>query len=232
VNLSNENPANNSFNNAVNLTWNITMTDDNADTFNWTIQVSNGNSSSGNGESNGSKTCSIAWLDYFETIQIWVNATDGNLSTNETFFFTTMNETAGNITISNEFPGNGTVDAPVQPYLYVTVNHSLGETMNISWYYGASEGSENTLLDTDANISNCTIDELYYSASDYNTEYFWRVMAWDGEGVYVNETYTFNTSGFSAGPSRNSLWIIGVLFGIFGLVSMFILKEKKVRRFR
>jgi hypothetical protein len=197
--------------------------------------VSNGNSSSDTGDTNGSKTCSVGWLDWFTSYTVWVNATDGNLSTNESFVFTTKNMTVGNITVSNPFPGNGSVDAPIQPYLYVSLNHTLGETMNISWYYGTSQGAENTLLGSDVNITNGTVDELCYQASSYNTVYYWRVMVNDGEGLWVNDTFSFTTDSnitmISRGANVGIVGAIGI-FGILGFVLVLMVNDKKKKYYR
>ena len=94
--LSNENPLNNSFENDLAFVFNITMFNLNT-TFNWTITCNTSDTSSGNNAGNGSKTLSLAGLSFYENYTIWVNSTStsGN-TTNETFFFTTKNESGGN----------------------------------------------------------------------------------------------------------------------------------------
>jgi len=69
----------------------IAIADFHGDTFNWTIETSpNVGSSSGNGQTNGSKTCSVSGLAYSTTYYWFVNATDGKLWTNRSYSFTTQ----------------------------------------------------------------------------------------------------------------------------------------------
>ena len=71
----------------------ITMSDANNDTFNWSIETSpNIGSCYSNNDSNGSKTCDITNLEYSTTYYWYVNATDGHMSTNESFWFVTEDE--------------------------------------------------------------------------------------------------------------------------------------------
>jgi len=73
------NPANNSIGNNVTDTtqFTINLADPEGDSINWNIQVSNGDSSSGNFQSNGTKTCSLTTpLSYNTEYKIWVNASD------------------------------------------------------------------------------------------------------------------------------------------------------------
>jgi len=78
-------------------TLSVTIEDPDGDTFNWTIETNpNIGSGSANNTNNGSKSCSISSLSYLTTYYWYVNATDGNTSTNETYRFTTEDEDTGN----------------------------------------------------------------------------------------------------------------------------------------
>jgi hypothetical protein len=69
-------PANGSTGNSLNLTWSIPISDPEGNTFSWMIQCSNGQSNSGSGESNGTKSLMLSDLTYLTTYKVWVNATD------------------------------------------------------------------------------------------------------------------------------------------------------------
>lgn len=70
--------------------WSCTIADPDEDTFNWSIEISNGDSNSANDESDGAKSCTITGdLAYHTTYYIWVNVTDGEDFANYTFSFTT-----------------------------------------------------------------------------------------------------------------------------------------------
>jgi len=105
--------------------------------------------------------------------------------------------------------------------------------MNISWYYGLSEGNETLLLGSENNISNGTFTELFYPATNRTTVYYWRVMANDGTN-WINETYSFTTEGYPTVPMPTNigLALIGIIFGTLGIVSLFMVQKKKKKRRR
>jgi len=135
------------------------------------------------------------------------------------------------ITITNPYPSNTSTNAPLQPTIYITVNHSNGTSMNISWYYGLSQGNENNLLGTDTNQNNGTVTELFYSATNRTTTYYWRVQVDDGT-TYVNDSFYFKTEGTPTGivPPNRSLAIIAMMFGVFGIISMLMFNKKRKKR--
>ncbi len=59
------------------FTWEIPINDPDGDSFDWTIQCNNSNTSSGSSASNGTKQLSLNGLTYNTTYTVWVNATDG-----------------------------------------------------------------------------------------------------------------------------------------------------------
>jgi len=69
-------PEDDSTGNLLNLTWSIPINDPEGNLFSWTIQCSNGQSSSGTSTSNGTKSLSLSELEYSTTYKVWVNATD------------------------------------------------------------------------------------------------------------------------------------------------------------
>ena len=93
-------PSNGSIDNPLSLTWSIPINDPDGDQFNWSINCSNGQTSSGIGDINGTKSLSITGLAYSTTYTVWVNATDptgSGLYTKEWFTFTTKNKFITNI---------------------------------------------------------------------------------------------------------------------------------------
>ena len=91
---SNEEPVNNSIN--VNITTprvSLTIADPDGDHFSWTIQGDYINSSSGNGQTNGTKIAELQVPLPFDTTVYWyVNATDGFNWTNATYSFHTRTQ--------------------------------------------------------------------------------------------------------------------------------------------
>ncbi len=95
-------PANGSTSQPVGLTWSIPINDPEGDQFSWTIQCSDGQSNSGTGASNGTKTLSLSGLAYGTTYTMWVNATDpagSGVYTRNWYTFTTLSDIAPPITI-------------------------------------------------------------------------------------------------------------------------------------
>jgi len=227
--VSNEDPTNNSegIDNAT-TTLSIYLSDSEGHTMNWTIETSPDiGSSSGNDETNGTKTCTVSGLDYNTTYTWYVNVSDIYNTTNVTFSFKTEIEPF--FTISSVFPLNGSTNVQLQPYLYATFNHTQGLNMNISWYYGLSEGNETIFLGFDNDIVNSTQNELFYTAINHSTNYFWRIQVDDGINV-GNRTYHFMTdsdvSFISGGSSAGIVGIVGII-GVVGLI--FVMTSRKRR---
>jgi hypothetical protein len=87
-------PTNGSTGNPLSLTWSIPINDPEGNSFSWTIQCSNKQTSSGTGATNGTKSLAISGLAYLTTYKVWVNATDpapvgGGQYTRKWYSFTT-----------------------------------------------------------------------------------------------------------------------------------------------
>jgi len=67
----------------------IPITDFEGDTFDWFITCSNGQVASGFDEGNGTKTLELKNLDFGTTYYLWVNATDGENTSNAQYKYTT-----------------------------------------------------------------------------------------------------------------------------------------------
>ena len=92
--FSNINPVNGASGISVDISsLSLTIEDPEGDLFDWSIETSPDiGSSTGSGEGNGSKSCSVSGLTYSTTYTWFVNATDGNSWTNNTYTFTTESE--------------------------------------------------------------------------------------------------------------------------------------------
>jgi len=179
---------------------------------------------------NGEFTNVTTWADLQDTFNgVFTNTTPWNDV--DTDFNGEFTNTSGIpiITITNIYPTNNSNNVPVQPIIYATFNHSTGNTMNVSWYYGTTLGDENTLFGTDTNINNGTQNELFYPSTNLSTIYYWKIVVNDGNGNWCNESYSFTTEGYTAFmfPSDNSVYgIIGIL-GLLGFISFIIISKRR-----
>ena len=110
-------PANGSSGNPLSFTWSIPINDPDSNTFSWSIQCSNGQTNSGTGATNGTKTLSLSGLTLSTTYTIWVNATDpggSGLYTRKWYTFTTLSDST-------------------PPTTTISFTGTLGEN---SWYIG------------------------------------------------------------------------------------------------
>jgi hypothetical protein len=88
-------PANGSIGNPLSFTWSIPINDPDSNTFSWSIQCSNGQTNSGTGATNGTKTLALTGLSLSTTYTVWVNATDpggSGLYTRKWYTFTTLSD--------------------------------------------------------------------------------------------------------------------------------------------
>jgi hypothetical protein len=88
----------------------VTITHSNNTLFSYTIQTTpNIGSSSGQNQANGQKTCTITNLQYATTYTWYVNATDGTITTNHSYSFTTQQDP------STTHPSSPTPTPPTNP---------------------------------------------------------------------------------------------------------------------
>lgn len=133
-------PANGSSNQPLNLTWSIPILDAQGDSFSWSIQCSNGQTNSGDGASNGTKTLALTGLIYSTTYTIWVNATDPTGSgqyTRAWFIFTTIDQQQNNPPDKPETP-TGTLNGKINVlYTYTTsTTDTDGDQVFYNWSWG------------------------------------------------------------------------------------------------
>ena len=212
--------------------WRVNLSDGNGSTIHEIYHFTTDSSSWNNIQVwNGTVTnASISW----QNIEAW-NGTVNNLSKEwlniQTWDGTLTNSSVYLINITNIFPLNNSVNNPLQSYLYLTINHTNGETMNITWYYGLFEGDETILLGTDTNITNSTQNELFFIASGRATNYYWRVHVNDG-AEHINETFNFKTEGYGMGGGQlisdgNGMGAALLIGGISFVLLLFIIIRKR-----
>jgi hypothetical protein len=137
--LSNPIPSNRST--GINITlshWNISIRDPNGDTFNYSIECSNGDSTTDGGASNGTKSLTVSsGLNPSTRYTVWVNATDPGGSAfwiNETFWF----ETTLGTTVTADF-----TYSPSSPVVNEEVtfrDQSSTVDIIISWLWNFGDG--------------------------------------------------------------------------------------------
>jgi len=165
-----ENPANTSSGQSLSFTWNITIEDLDGDTFDWTIECSNGDTNSANDASNGSKTLSISELSYSTEYTVWVNATDNDEDwTREWFTFTTE-----------------TGDVPDVPSGFSSTKSNRSK-ISLSWSKGNK--ADYTYIEWNptgtwsrgdgTEIYNDTGTSYSHSSLDFNTQYFYQAWSWN-----------------------------------------------------
>jgi hypothetical protein len=184
--LSNENPIDQSRAISTSLSIiNITISDPESNSMNWSIQTSqNIGNNSGNNVGNSSISCSVSGLSAGTTYYWYVNVTDGILSVNGTFNFTTSY--APVISLISPSP-NGTTSVTTQPWCSVWANDSDGNLLNVTWATNASGSWVNVY--TNASVSaNSTVGYQFTQFDNYSKIYYWK--------VYVNDSYTNSSSWF------------------------------------
>ena len=70
-------PVNGSSGVDLSLVWSVSVVDGDGDSFNWSIECSNGDINSSSGDSNGIKELDISGLGYDTGYTVWVNVSDG-----------------------------------------------------------------------------------------------------------------------------------------------------------
>ncbi len=188
--LSSENPVDQQTSVSVNTdTLSVTIQEPEGDSFNWSIETSpNIGSDSGNNEHNETKTCSISSLSYSTTYTWYVNATDGNLTVNSSYQFTTEPSNSP-VVISSPSPANNSVNIDVTTStLSVTIEDPEGDSFNWTIETSPDIGSDSGTNENNETKS-CSISNLGFS-----TSYTWYVNATDsGSTTSTINSFVFTT---------------------------------------
>jgi hypothetical protein len=187
------NPGNGSTNNSVSLSWIIPINDLDGDVFSWTINCSNGQTTSGTGASNGTKSLSLSGLVYLTTYKVWVNATDptgSGLYTRKWYTFGTK------VSLPPVFgtPSsvNGSINNPLSFNWSIPINDPEGDVF--SWTIQCRNGQttsgtgawNGTKLLELSGLKNSTTYKVWVNATDST-----------GSGLYKRKWYTFTTMASS-----------------------------------
>lgn len=176
--IENANPVNESLEQELSLTWSISISDYNSDSFDWTIECSNGQSSNGNGETDGIKELSICGLDHSTLYTIWVNATDGYTITKEWFTFTTRDELVPQAPISLNVSSNGRFQIDISWTNSANTDYTLVEWRTISGSWTRGEGTE---------LYNGTGTSTLQSGLDPGTTMYYQAWSWNGtDNIWSN----------------------------------------------
>ncbi len=187
--FGNPSPANGSYNNPFSFTWSIPISDPDANLFSWSIQCSNGQSNSGTGATNGTKSLSVSGLAPLMTYTVWVNATDptgSGLYTRRWYTFSTkINQPP---VFGTPSPTNGTIGTHC--YFIWSIFILDPEGNPFSWTIQCSDGQQNS----GTSASNGTKSLSLTGLTPLTTYTIW-VNATDppGSGLYTRKWYTFTT---------------------------------------
>ena len=96
-------------------------------------------------------------------------------------------------TISQASPTNHSNNVNVQPTCSVYVGDENGDSLTVN-FYNSTDGITYTYQETQNSVTaNTTVQWSYTEASSYNTDYWWKVTAYDGTSN-VSEWYNFTTT--------------------------------------
>jgi hypothetical protein len=182
-------PANGSINNPLSFLWSIPITDPEGNTITWSIQCSNGQTNSGTGATNGTKSLTLTGLSYSTTYKVWVNATDSSGSgtySRRWYLFTTLANQPP--TFGDPSPANGSINVPLEFIWSIPINDPEGDLF--SWTIQCNNGQTNSGTGASNGTKSLALSGLIYSKS-----YKVWVNATDpsGSGTYTRHWYTFNT---------------------------------------
>ena len=130
---------------------------------------------------------------------------------------------ATTITISNPYPSNSSTEIALQPNMRVTISHTNGKTMNITWY----DDNGSVLLGTTSSIGNGTYSFNHFNATEYYDLYYWKVSV-EAAGTTAQETYHFTTDDdIEIISSRDYSYAVAGVIGLLGFVMVMVRRRKK-----
>jgi hypothetical protein len=197
-------PVNGSTGQPLSLTWSIPINDPEGNTFSWMIQCSNGQSNSGTGTTNGTKSLAISSLAYATTYKIWVNATDptgSGLYTRKWFTFSTQQQPNSPPNKPNK-PTGPASGKPGTVYTYSTsTTDPNGDQVYYLWDWG--DGSQSNWLGP------------YNSGVTINTTHTWTTKG--SYSIKVKAKDTFGTESSWSDPlpitmPKNNAYTFHVMF--------------------
>lgn len=181
-------PTNGSTGNNLALTWSIPISDDQGETFNWTIQCNNTQTNSGNGASNGTKSLSLSGLTHSHTYKIWVNATDigSKTYTRKWYTFTTEANSIPTVTFPTFVNKTTGVSRAINNISFILTDGN-GELMTC---HGQSKSGDNLWLNSTGNGTKTFTFSMTYPPFPYSYNCTFWINVTDGYG-WVNRSYWF-----------------------------------------
>jgi len=125
----------------------------------------------------------------------WINATYNNINDTNHFIEFGPQETQNVApTQSNPVPGDGATHQDTNPTLFIMVNDTNGDLMNVTFKTNAS-GTWQT-IGYNASSANGTYSQTPTNMNQWGTKYWWSVNLTDGD-LWNNQTYSFTTKTFN-----------------------------------
>jgi hypothetical protein len=182
---------------------------------------------------NASVACNSSYDLYFPDfngggVSYWwqVFVDDGTDNVSFIYWFTTLVNVS--ISVTNEYPSNGTILFGLQPTLHFDLDSIYGE-MSYKIYTGDTAESCNNLIASATGLDNGTFYFVnYYNATNYTT-YYWRIHFNDTQ-YHGNNTFNFINT-YEGGILTSPSGLIGII-GMFGFVTglMALNRNKKQKR--
>lgn len=137
---------------------------------------------------------------------------------------TYTNTTKIYLTITDEYPENGSIDAEQNTSLYANFTSESGLLLNITFYYG----NFSVLINTLTNVTSGIYYSAMTNATGNLTTYWWSVRLNDGTH-YLNNTFNFTTEGGGGGGSKSTLGILAAcMFVAFsGFIFVYLVRKKR-----
>jgi len=204
--IFNEQPQHGSYGIPKSLSYlNVTIEDPNGESIDWTIETyPDIGGSSGNSETNGTKSCGISGLVIGETYTWYVNASDSDdTSTTEYTFKVSGAPSIDQIVFE-------TTPIPLQPFILIYVYDEDYDNVTVKIY----ENTTGSWVLQKTQISNYSVEIIefdYINATEYETKYWMKINLSDGKGGYFEGIYNFTTrqnlppSVYGPNPTNNSI---------------------------
>ena len=121
----------------------------------------------------------------------WIKTTYNTIINPLSFISVGIEEMQSNIIVFDPYPADGAIGVELTPIMSISVSHSSGNQMNITWKWNNSGSWD--IFGTNYSVFNGTYNQINMNFSSNQTTYEWRVEVDDGIGNWNNKTYSFTT---------------------------------------